>query len=188
MENKIQEKLKWYCDNEMSQLKKLCYPMMIKIGGISYKDYDDFYSIALAVLSDTALRYDSSNSCSFDVFLASNINRKFKTEIRNRNRAMRIPAKQLESMSTLMTEDGLELGDIIASDFDTYEKACEGILGGTKIERYLSKLSFLQRKIVSLLSEGYEESDIREILHIDKKQYSQNLAAIQAYENVRELM
>ena len=59
MENEIQEKLKWYCDNEMFQLKKLCYPMMIKIGGISYKDYDDFYSIALAVLSDTALRYDS---------------------------------------------------------------------------------------------------------------------------------
>ena len=23
MENKIQEKLKWYCDNEMFQLKKL---------------------------------------------------------------------------------------------------------------------------------------------------------------------
>ena len=57
-----------------------------------------------------------------------------------------------------------------------------------KIERYLSKLSIIQRKIVSLLSEGYKAKEIRELLHMSKKEYSQNLAAIQAYENVRELM
>lgn len=105
----IQQILEWYCDNEMYRLKKICYPMLIKIGGISDKDYDDFYSIALSVLSDTALRFDSEKEIDFDSFLASNIKRKFKTEIRDRNREKRIPAKKLESTSNLVTEDGLNL-------------------------------------------------------------------------------
>ena len=54
----IQQKLEWYCDKEMYRLKKICYPMLIKIVCISDKDYDDFYSISLSVLSDTALRFD----------------------------------------------------------------------------------------------------------------------------------
>lgn len=184
----IQQILEWYCDNEMYRLKKMCYPMLIKIGGISDKDYDDFYSIALSVLSDTALRFDSEKEIDFDSFLASNIKRKFKTEIRDRNRAKRIPAKKLESTSNLVTEDGLELGETIPSKFDTYEVACEYLFEGTKIERYLDKLSHTQRKIVSLLSDGYKSKEIRELLHMDSKQYSNNLAAIQAYENVKILM
>lgn len=184
----IQQILEWYCDNEMYRLKKICYPMLIKIGGISDKDYDDFYSIALSVLSDTALRFDSEKEIDFDSFLASNIKRKFKTEIRDRNRGKRIPAKKLESTSNLVTEDGLELGETIPSKFDTYETACEYLFEGTKIQRYLDKLSYTQRKIVSLLSNGYKAKEIRELLHMSEKEYSQNLAAIQAYENVRELM
>ena len=162
----IQQILEWYCDNEMYRLKKMCYPMLIKIGGISDKDYDDFYSIALSVLSDTALRFDSEKEIDFDSFLASNIKRKFKTEIRDRNRAKRIPAKKLESTSNLVTEDGLELGETIPSKFDTYETACEYLFEGTKIQRYLDKLSYIQRKIVSLLSNGYKAKEIRELLHI----------------------
>ncbi len=128
----IQQILEWYCDNEMYRLKKICYPMLIKIGGISDKDYDDFYSIALSVLSDTALRFDSEKEIDFDSFLASNIKRKFKTEIRDRNRGKRIPAKKLESTSNLVTEDGLELGETIPSKFDTYETACEYLFEGTR--------------------------------------------------------
>lgn len=184
----IQDILNWYCENEMSRLKKMCYPMLIKIGGISDKDYDDFYSIALAVLSDTVLRFDAEKEIDFDNFLASNIKRKFKTEIRDRNRAKRIPTKKLESTSNLITEDGLELSETIPSKFDTYEVACEYLFEGTKIEQYLNKLSHNQRKIVALLSEGYKANDIKTLLHMSSKEYSSNLSAIQAYENVKILM
>lgn len=184
----IQEILNSYCENEMRKLKKMCYPMITKIGGISEKDYDDFYSIALDVLADTSLRFSEENNCNFDSFLASNIKRKFNTEIRDRNRNKRIPAKNLESMSNLVTEDGLELGETIPSDFDTYLVACECMFGGTKIERYLEKLSDLQKKIVSLLSDGYKASEIRELLHMSNKEYLHNIEAIQAYENVKILM
>lgn len=180
--------LEEYCANEMKKLKQICYPLLIKIGGISEKDYDDFYSIALDALADSVLRYDETKKCQFSTFLIGNIRRKFNTEIRDRNRAKRIPAKKLESTSNLVTEDGVELGETIPSKFDTYEIACEYLFEGTKIERYLDKLSHAQRKIVSLLSDGYKAKEIRELLHMDSKQYSNNLAAIQAYENIRELM
>lgn len=180
--------LEEYCANEMKKLKQICYPLLIKIGGISEKDYDDFYSIALDALADSVLRYDKTKKCQFSTFLIGNIRRKFNTEIRDRNRAKRIPAKKLESTSNLVTEDGVELGETIPSKFDTYEIACEYLFEGTKIERYLDKLSHAQRKIVSLLSDGYKAKEIRELLHMDSKQYSNNLAAIQAYENIRELM
>lgn len=180
--------LEEYCANEMKKLKQICYPLLIKIGGISEKDYDDFYSIALDALADSVLRYDETKKCQFNTFLIGNIRRKFNTEIRDRNRAKRIPAKKLESTSNLVTEDGMELGETIPSKFDTYEAACEYLFEGTKIERYLDKLSYTQRKIVSLLSDGYKAKGIRELLHMDSKQYSNNLAAIQAYENIRELM
>ena len=184
----IENFLDEYCENEMLKLKQLCFPIIIKIGGISEKDYDDFYSIALDALADSVLRFDETKDCQFKTFLVGNIKRKFNTEIRDRNRAKRIPSKKIESMSNLVTDSGLELEDTLPSNFDTFEVACGYLFKGTKIERYLHKLSNTQRRIVSLLSEGFKPNEIKEILHISNKEYSQNLSAIQAYENVRELM
>ena len=177
-----------YCRDEMKKLKQMCYPMLIKIGGISEKDYDDFYSIALDALADSVMKYNPEKDCQFNTFLFGNINRKFKTEIRDRNRNKRIPTKQLDSMSCLVSEDGLELSETIPSNFNTYEIACERMIEGTKIERYLNKLSLIQRKIVSLLSDGYKANDIKKILNISNREYQNHLAAIQVYENVKILM
>lgn len=184
----IIEEMERYCDNEMKELKKICYPMLIKIGGISNKDYDDFYSVALDALADSVVRYDETKKCKFKTFLVGNIRRKFNTEIRDRNRNKRIPSKKIESMNNLVTEDGMRLEETIPSDFDIYEVVFGDNFEGTKIERYLDKLSIVQRKIVSLLSEGYKSNEIKELLHISSKEYQNNLDAIQAYENVRILM
>ena len=64
----IQETLELYCENEMQKLKQICNPMINKIGGISDKDYDDFYSIALSVLSDTAVRFNPKKEVDFECF------------------------------------------------------------------------------------------------------------------------
>ena len=72
--------------------------------------------------------------------------------------------------------------------FDTFEEAFGDSFNGTKIEKYLKKLSINQRKIVNLLSDGYKTKEIKKILHMNNKEYSENLAAIQAYENVKILM
>lgn len=181
--------LEEYCDNEMRKLKQLCYPILVQIGGISEKDYDDFYSIALDALADSALRYDESKNCQFKTFLIGNIKRKFSTEVRDRNRNKRIPAKKIQSFDSLVSEEGIPLCEIIPSNIDIFDEVCE--CNGwkeTKIERYMNKLSVIQKKIVLLLSDGYKANEIKEILHITEKEYLRNMAAIQAYENVRELM
>lgn len=185
MDNAI---LKYYCDNDMQNLKRVCYPILIKIGGISEKDYDDFYSIALDALADSYMRYDDAKNCQFSTFLTGNINRKFKTEIRDRNRAKRIPAQNIASINCLITDDGMELSELLASDFDLFDECFGDDFKETRIERYLNKLSNRQRKIVSMLSLGYKAKEIRELLHMSTRDYLNNLAAIQAYENVRILM
>ena len=180
--------LEEYCDNEMKKLKQLCYPILIKIGGLSEKDYDDFYSIALDALTDSVMRFNDSKNCQFKTFLIGNIKRKFITEIRDRNRKKRIPVKQIDSIDSLMFEDGIPLTELIPSDFDVHNECFNEDISDVKIKRYLNKLSSIQKEIVLLLSDGYKASEIREKLHINEKQYINNLGAIQAYENIRELM
>lgn len=187
MEIQQKEILEKYCNNEMAKLKAMCNPMLNKIGGLYRMDMDDFYSIALGVLTDSVFRYDENNKCSFDCFLANNIKRKFKTEIRDRNRLKKIPQKNIESMNALIGEDGMEISEMIPSDFDTFEIAAQSMMGGTRIQRYLNQLSHTQRKIVALLSEGYKPMEIREYLHMSAKVYSNNIQAIQSYENTRVL-
>lgn len=176
-----------YCDNNMKELRKICDMLMKHIGGISNKDYDDFYSIGLEALYDSANRFNPEKS-QFRTFLIGNIKRKFKTEIRDRNRAKRIPSKQIQSMSNLISEDGLELGQIIPSNFDVYDECFGEDVSDIRINTYLSKLSTLQQIIVKRLSEGYCSNEIKEQLHISNEEYNENLSFIQAYENVKLLM
>lgn len=185
---KQQELLEAYCNNEMKKLKQLCYPMLIKIGGITEKDYDDFYSIALEVLADSIFKYDDSLNCQFKSFLIGNIKRKFNTEVRDRNRQKCIPSKQIDSFDALVCENGIPVNETIPDKFDIYEELFGEDISGTKIEKYLSKLSILQRKIVSLLADGYMAKEIKAKLHITNKMYTDNLMAIQAYENIKVLL
>lgn len=185
---KQQELLEKYCNNEMKNLKQLCYPMLIKVKGIMEKDYDDFYGIALEVLADSVLRYDETKNCQFETFLIGNIRRKFNTEIRDRTRLKCIPIKQIESFDALVCENGIPVSETIPDKFNIYEELFGEDLSGTKVEKYLSKLSILQRKIVLLLAEGYMAKEIKEKLHITNKMYADNLQSIQAYENIKVLL
>ena len=91
-------------------------------------------------------------------------------------------------MSNLISEDGLELGQIIPSNFDVYDECFGEDLSDIRINTYLSKLSTLQQISVKRLSEGYCSNEIKEQLHISNEEYNENLSFIQAYENVKLLM
>lgn len=178
-----------YCVDNMKKLKDLCYPLLIKIGGISQKDYDDFYSIALDVLTFSALNYDETVDCQFKTYLTSNIKRKFNTEIRDRNRGKRIPAKKIESLDAKRDDnDQCTLNNVISDNSNVCENIINRTINSPRIEEYMNKLSKTQRQIVLLLSDGYKSKEIRELLHITEKIYNQNLAAIQSYENVKVLI
>lgn len=176
-----------YCSDELKKLKQLCNPMLNKLGGIFNSDYDDFYDIALEALADSISSYDASKGCSFNTFLKGNIGRRFKTELRDRNRGKRIPSGQLQSIDYIY-DDGTLLCEVIPSDFDVYSEVFKDELDDTRINLYLDKLSYIQKNIVNMLSDGYTPYEIKSALNLSQREYSDNLSAIQAYENVKILL
>lgn len=185
----IAEEMKTYCDNNMKELKKICYPMLVKIGGISNKDYDDFYSIALKVLADSVVKYDSSKS-KFRTFLIGNIKRKFNTEVRDRNRKKRIIHNNTISIDVPINDDSINIIETI-SDNTTIETLLfsEGSEKySDKMESYLSRLSPLQKKVLYLISVGFLKGEILEELHISSKEYQDCYEAIHSYRNTSILM
>lgn len=194
-----------YCKDEMKKLKAICYSVWGK-KGIPLSDHDYLYSDAINALSESVVYFDPTKNAQFKTFLTNNIKLSYREWCRNnyyrgkRNNLEldengKIKRDEKENPTIIpnvsfdaLTEDGIDLAEKIPSDFDTFEEACGNDFSGTKVEKYLARLSTVQRKIVTLLSNGYKAGEIRELLHMSNKQYSQDLAAIQAYENVRVLM
>ncbi len=179
-----------YCGNGMAKLKKLCYPRICRIGGISQMDYDDLYSIALEALRDSVERYEASKGCSFETFLNGNISRRFSTYVRDRNRIRRIGQAEYDSggerifgqtisLEAVM-EEGTELtGSMVCGFWDG--SGLHGWDGGESeelVEEFLDKLEETQRRIAKLLMTGYGRDEIRQMLGITKARYKEALDGI----------
>lgn len=116
---------------------------------------------------------------------------KFSTEIVRRHRQKRL-ADRLSVSLDAKNADGEEysLMDYIPSDFDTFGEVAKRQENGRyrdKVQQYVSKLSTRQVNILNLLIDGYRPNEIRQILEISPKEYSDNLCAMRAYENVKIL-
>ena len=89
--SKIKEKVlyKWYKNDYdgNSLISKLVNKEIKKIGGISQKDNDNFYSLANEVFFKSLKTWDEKRS--FHNFFKSNFKRKLATELRNMNRSKR---------------------------------------------------------------------------------------------------
>lgn len=177
----IEEILELYSKNEMRKLKQICYPMLIKIGGISECDYDDFYSIANRTLWLAAKSFDESKHDNFEIFLKGCIARKFKTELTDRNRKRRIKSSHIDSLDRPMSEDSNVLfGEILDSGF-SIENEIEDFRNDN-VDRYLDSLSPKQRKIAELIVSGYTVPDIKVMLNIDDARMSLCLDKMRSFE------
>lgn len=178
----------YYADNA-KKLHRVVDRILSKFGGLTYKDTDDFYSLANEVFADVMKRYDYEQS--FDGFLYSCLSNKIMSEITKRNREKR-KADRL-SVSLEATNDKGEdysLLDCLASDFDTFEEASKRQKNGEyqdKTQQYISKLSNQQVSILNLLIDGYKPFEVRRILEISKNEYANNLSIMRSYENVKVL-
>ena len=135
-------------------------------------DNEDFYSLGNEVFLDVLNRYDGKQD--FDGFLYSCLVRKFKTEMTRRNRYKRQADRMAISIDSPVGEDeNMTLSDIIA-DKATVEKILFEENEDTysaEMQRYLSRLSILQREVLRLISIGFNPNEILTELHINKKQY-----------------
>ena len=152
-------------------------------------DNEDFYSLGNEVFLDVLNRYDGKQD--FDGFLYSCLVRKFKTEMTRRNRYKRQADRMAISIDSPVGEDeNMTLSDIIA-DKDTIEKIFfeeNEDAYSAEMQRYLSRLSILQREVLRLISIGFNPNEILTELHINKKQYEDCYQAIHSYRNISVLI
>lgn len=191
MDNKTLEMLQPYCENDMRLLKKISKSIFLRFNEpLTKADYDDFYSIANMTLWQAYQSYDPKVG-NFEGFLYSCLQRKFKTELTRRHRQKRVFDNYNISIDAINdNEEEYSLLDFIPSNFDTFEEVVERQEKEQytdKVQEYISKLSNQQVNILNLLMDGYKPSEIREILQITAKEYTDNLQIMRAFENVKIL-
>ena len=177
----------YYADNA-KKLHRVVDRILSKFGGLTYKDTDDFYSLANEVFADVLKRYDCEQS--FDGFLYSCLSNKIMSEITKRNREKRKADRMCISLDAPVGDkDGLTIGDILTDDFDI-EKEIFGEISAvtSKLEKYLAMLSRKQRALLELLSYCYRAAEIQKILHMTQKEYADTLEGIHSYEKIRILL
>lgn len=178
----MEQILNTYYENNAKKLHEMVNKILLKFGGLSDKDTDDFYSLANEVFVDAMKRYD--NKQSFDGFLYSCLSNKIKTEITRRNRNKRRVDRLSISIDTLISEEeNVTLGDTIADCFDM-EKEVFGEKEDSysnKMTLYLNRLSKIQKEILKLVIAGFSPHEIQKELHISEKEYSNEKRAIHSY-------
>lgn len=170
-----------YCGNNMERLKQLCYPIMLKIGGISQKDYDDLYSLCQFLFLKCLDKYNENNQkgCSFHTFFQGILEKRlFSTYIRDRNRRKRSNMKENEDGETIFIPDlsldvsaeaGKDLFERLEDDSDIDDGISENL------QNYLDSLTDIEREIAELVMQGYTRSEIKEKLKISEKKYARIL-------------
>ena len=176
-----------YYNNNAQKLHKMIDKIIFRLK--FNVDNEDFYSLGNEIFIDVINRYDGKQQ--FDGFLYSCLIKKFKTEMTRRNRQKRQADKMAVSIETPIGEnENITLSDIIA-DKNTIEKMFFEESEDTysaEMQKYLSRLSVLQREVLRLISIGFNPSEILTELHINKKQYEDCYNAIHAYRNTSILM
>lgn len=192
---KVTEK---YYENNAEKLHKMVDSIIKKFGGLSNKDYDDFYSLANEVFCIAARDFNGTGN--FNGFLYSRLVLKIRSLITKRNRNKRA------NIETIVHDDGrierifhqpLSLdspikgrngematyGDIIESNFDVLDEISKeiGLSFSSDVQNYLEQLPNKTRKIAMLLSEGYKPCDIMDKLHIDNREYGIHIDIIKDY-------
>lgn len=192
MTSKALSVLQPYCENDMQLLKRISRSIFMRFNeSLTKADHDDFYSIANMTLWQAYNAYDPDAGISFDGFLRSCLQKKFRTELTSRHRQKRILNQFAVSLDAVNDkEEECNLLDFIASDFDTFEEVAKRQENGQyqdKIQQYISKLSNIQVSILNLLVDGYKPNEIQKIMEISATEYADNMQFMRSYENVKIL-
>ena len=207
--NEVEETIEWLFANEGKEMRKICNKYMVKFGGISEMDYDDFYSQVGWDVSVAIKNYKPNLDKSFKEFIYGVIKLSVCKQMTHRNRGKRqliiekeiidetgnktiikeyIPTVSLDA--PVGEEDGMTVGEMLAhkstTETDFFEKREDTY--SDKMNKYLNKLSSLQREVLRLISIGFMPSEILEELHINQKMYEDCYQAIHSYRNISVLI
>lgn len=184
----MEQILNLYYQDNACRLRRIVDKILLKYGGLSDRDRDDFYSLANEVFADVIRRYDSLQP--FDSFLYSCLSNRIKTEMTRRNREKRKIDRMSVSIDTPIGDsEDAALRDMIADTIDIERDFLEKIEAGysKKMLLYLSKLSDMQKSVLELITAGYLPGEIRNKLRISAQQYTDCCTAIRSYRNISVL-
>ena len=207
--NEVEETIQWLFENDAKEMKKICNKYMTKFGGISGMDHDDFYSQVGWDVSVAINNYKPNSEKTFKEFIYGVIKLSVCKQMTHRNRGKRqlivekeivdefgnktiikeyIPTVSLDA--PVGEEGGMTVGEMLAhkstTETDFFEEREDTY--SDKMNRYLNKLSSLQREVLRLISIGFMPSEILEELHINQKMYEDCYQAIHSYRNISVLI
>lgn len=207
--NQIEAAINEFYANDQRKLRQICDREMAEFGGLSPKDYDDFYSRAGYELNLARDTYDPSTGKSFFEYACGVIRFSVRKEMTDRNRAKRQMIVEEEEMdgegrpvkkkaylsdvsidAPVAEEGGLTIGDTLQSDFDmeAWMIEREEQAYSPEMQAYLGRLSKIQTGVLELAADGYTREEIMDRLRIGSDLYSDCMAAIRSYRNTKCIM
>ena len=183
----MEQTINTYYANNAQKLHSVVDKILLKFGGLSDKDTDDFYSLANEVFVDVMKRYD--NKQSFDGFLYSCLVNKIKTEITRRNRYKRKADRMSISIDAPLDDNNSTLGDILSDKFDIETELEErnGECNDEKIEKFLKSLPQIQRQILEMKMEDISVNEIKASLRLTDIEYNKQFSQIKSFNNIRTI-
>lgn len=190
-------------EESAKKLHTMVDKILSQFGGITDFDKEECYSIANLYISKYIKSQLDQNIEDFDEdkfngYMYFGITNKIKTYITRKNRGKRcqiVTSKEGDkevkqyiyptSLDNLMTDDGeTKYMDVIPSDFDIESNIDVGELLnlGENVIRYINSLGTIQRQIADLIMQGYNSTEIKEILHISDKEYYTYLSDMKEYD------
>ena len=190
-------------EESAKKLHTMVDKILSQFGGITDFDREECYSIANLYISKYIKSQLDQNIEDFDEdkfngYMYFGITNKIKTYITRKNRGKRcqiVTSKEGDkevkqyiyptSLDNLMTDDGeTKYMDVIPSDFDIESSIDVGELLnlGENVIRYINSLGTIQRQIADLIMQGYNSTEIKEILHISDKEYYTYLSDMKEYD------
>jgi hypothetical protein len=190
-------------EESAKKLHTMVDKILSQFGGITDFDREECYSIANLYISKYIKSQLDQNIEDFDEdkfngYMYFGITNKIKTYITRKNRGKRCQIvtskegnKEVKqyiyptSLDNLMTDDGeTKYMDVIPSDFDIESNIDVGELLnlGENVIRYINSLGTIQRQIADLIMQGYNSTEIKEILHISDKEYYTYLSDMKEYD------
>lgn len=200
----------YYADNAR-KLRQVVHMILKKFGGVSDKDYHDFYSVANDVFADIVRhhRYDPAKGC-FDGFLYRALQLGIMDEFKRRNSAKRIarveevdefgnqvldeqgrpktvPVADLCLDAPAGEEGNSTIIDQIPSKFDMDTMVLERMSSKKegRVGRYLDTLPIIQRQILQMKMEGVPVSKIEQRLGISDGEYRKQFRQITSFQSIK---
>lgn len=207
LNNLSSQQLEWineYCVNDMSKLKKISYNAFFRYGIQAY-EYDELYDDAMNVLMESVVKFDSSQTASFNTYLTNNIKNsvidwyrdnyqrgKRKNLLTDKNgKIVKVdkdgnvtdddkgkPVIISDTSFDAPTEEDNDLAERIASNFNIEDKSEFDFSADEKVDNFIESLPKIQKNILLMRMENVPVDNIKQKLNISDREYNSAMKSI----------